>query len=69
VGDAPRYRVVPGATGGTFLRALADVPIVTVGPGDRAVPHEVNEVVRTHGLVTAARVYAAATIVYLGGVT
>ena len=68
-GVAPRYGGVPGATDGTFLRALAGGPIVTVGPGDPTVPHQVDEFVRTRELVSAARRYAAATIAYLGGDT
>jgi succinyl-diaminopimelate desuccinylase len=62
----PRYGGVPGATDGTFLRAAAGVPIVTVGPGDRAIPHQVDEFVRTADLVQAARLYAAAAVTYLG---
>jgi len=64
---APRYGGVPGATDGTFLRASAGVPIVTIGPGDRAIPHQVDEFVRTADLVAAARLYAAAAALYLAG--
>lgn len=66
VGGDARYGGVPGATDGTFLRATADVPIVTVGPGDRTIPHQRDEFVRTDELVTAARLYAAAAVLYLG---
>ena len=59
---------VPGATDGTFLHATAGVPIVTVGPGDREIPHQVDEFVRVSDVVDAARLYAAAAIVYLGSV-
>ncbi len=62
-----RYGGVPGATDGTFLRASAGVPIVTVGPGDRTIPHQVDEFVRTRDLVRAARLYAAAAVTYLAG--
>lgn len=62
-----RFGGVPGATDGTFLRATAGVPIVTVGPGDRTIPHQVDEFVRVGDLVDAARLYAAAAMVYLGG--
>ena len=64
---AARYGGVPGATDGTFLRATAGVPIVTVGPGDRTIPHQVDEFVRTADLAQAARLYAAATVTYLAG--
>ncbi len=63
---APRYGGVPGATDGTFLRAWRDVPIVTLGPGDRTIPHQVNEFVRLSEVVTAARLYAASAVEYLG---
>ena len=60
----PRYGGVPGATDGTFLHA-AGVPIVTVGPGDRTIPHQVDEFVRVEDAVSAARLYAAAAVRYL----
>ena len=59
---------VPGATDGTFLRATAGVPIVTVGPGDREIPHQVDEFVEISDIVASARLYAAAAIMYLGSV-
>jgi succinyl-diaminopimelate desuccinylase len=68
IGGAPRYGGVPGATDGTFLAARAGVPIVTVGPGDRTIPHMANEFVRTGELVAAARLYAAAAVLYLGDI-
>jgi len=65
LGGTPRYGGVPGATDGTFLRSMAGVPIVTIGPGDRSIPHQVDEFVRTADLVAAARLYAAAAVIYL----
>ncbi|MBW6454327.1 MAG: M20 family metallopeptidase [Trueperaceae bacterium] len=64
VGGPPRYGGVPGATDGTFLHA-AGVPIVTVGPGDRTIPHQVDEFVRVDDVVRAARLYAEAAVRYL----
>jgi len=64
-GTAPRYGGVPGATDGTFLWAWKDIPIVTVGPGDRTIPHQVNESVRLSEVVASARLYAAAAVTYL----
>lgn len=64
LGAPPRYGGVPGATDGTFLHA-AGVPIVTVGPGDRTIPHQVDEFVRVEEVVSAARLYAAAAVRYL----
>ena len=62
----PRYGGVPGATDGTFLHAWANVPIVTVGPGDRTVPHQRDEFVEVAEVVRSARLYAAAAVLYLG---
>ncbi len=64
LGRSAPYGGVPGATDGTFLHA-AGVPIVTVGPGDRTIPHQVDEFVDVESLVAAARLYAAATVRYL----
>lgn len=66
LGTEPRYGGVPGATDGTFLRASAGVPIVTVGPGDRTIPHQRDEFVRIDEMTAAARLYAAAAVLYLG---
>lgn len=65
---APVYGGVPGATDGTFLRSQANVPIVTVGPGERELPHQRNEYVETRDLVQAARLYAAASVFFLNDV-
>lgn len=61
----PRYGGVPGATDGTFLHAWAGVPIVTVGPGDRTIPHKRDEFVQVSDVVAAARLYAAAAVHFL----
>ena len=63
----PRYGGVPGATDGTFLAAWAGVPIVTVGPGTREVPHQRDEYVEAEDIVKAARLYAAAAVYFLTG--
>lgn len=68
LGEPATFGGVPGATDGTFLRATAGVPIVTVGPGDREIPHQVDEWVATADVIAAARLYAAAAIMYLGSV-
>lgn len=64
LGRAARYGGVPGTTDGTFLHK-AGVPIVTVGPGDREIPHQVNEFVRVDELVSSARLYVAAGALFL----
>ena len=66
-GRPPRHRGVPGATDGTFLHAWAKIPIVTIGPGDVAIPHQVDEFVPVGDLIEAGRIFAAAACYALGG--
>ena len=61
----PDFAGVPGATDGTFLWALKDIPIVTMGAGDRQVPHQVDEWVDLDQLVDTARIYALTALHYL----
>ncbi|MGA6924896.1 MAG: M20/M25/M40 family metallo-hydrolase [Desulfosarcina sp.] len=56
---------VPGATDGTFLWALKQIPIVTMGAGDRQVPHQADEWVDLEQLVDTTRIYALTAIHYL----
>ena len=60
----PRYGGVPGTTDGTFLHQ-AGVPIVTIGPGDREIPHQANEFIRISELVTSAKLYTQAIALFL----
>ncbi len=64
-GSIPDFAGVPGATDGTFLWALKDIPIVTMGAGDRQVPHQVDEWVDLDQLVDTARIYALTALHYL----
>ena len=64
-GRSPRYGGVPGSTDGTILRMELGIPIVTCGPGDRLIPHQVDEFVRAEEVVEAARIYAASALNYL----
>lgn len=64
-GGEPEFAGVPGATDGTFLWALKDIPIVTMGAGDRRVPHQVDEWVDLDQLVETARIYALTALYYL----
>jgi len=61
----PEFAGVPGATDGTFLWAMKDIPIVTMGAGDRQVPHQVDEWVDLDQLVDTARIYALTALHYL----
>ena len=67
LGSQPHYGGVPGATDGTFLAAWAGIPIVTVGPGAREVPHQRDEYVEAEDIIKAARLYAAAAVYFLTG--
>jgi succinyl-diaminopimelate desuccinylase len=64
-GGAARFGGVPGSTDGTILRTALGIPIVTCGPGNRLIPHQVDEHVDVKDLVDAARIYAAAALAYL----
>jgi succinyl-diaminopimelate desuccinylase len=65
----PTYAGVPGATDGTFLWALKNIPIVTMGAGDRQVPHQVDEWVDLDQLVETAKIYALIALHYLKPLT
>jgi len=64
-GHAPRFGGVPGSTDGTILRMTLGIPIVTCGPGNRLIPHQVDEYVEANEIVDAAKIYAAASLKYL----
>jgi succinyl-diaminopimelate desuccinylase len=66
-GRRPVFGGVPGSTDGTILRSTLGIPIVTFGPGDRLIPHQVDEHVSVAQLVEAARCYAAAATRFLHG--
>jgi succinyl-diaminopimelate desuccinylase len=66
-GKEPVYGGVPGATDGTFLWSICRIPIVTMGAGDRQVPHQKDEWVDLAQLVETARIYALTAFHYLGG--
>lgn len=65
---APNYGGVPGATDGTFLHAWAKVPIVTIGPGLRTIPHQKDEYVDIEDIVKSAKLYAATAIHFLSSI-
>jgi len=66
-GRDPVYNGVPGATDGTFIRAWKNIPIVTVGPGNREIPHHVDEYLEIDQLLLSARLYALLAYRYLMG--
>ncbi|MCP3027899.1 M20 family metallopeptidase [Halobacillus sp. A5] len=60
----PVYNGVPGATDGTFLH-IAGVPIVTIGAGDRDIPHQINEYVEVEELAVTTQIYRQACLNFL----
>ncbi|MBI4627657.1 MAG: M20 family metallopeptidase [Candidatus Rokubacteria bacterium] len=64
-GEAPRFGGVPGSTDGTILRMTLGIPIVTLGPGNRQIPHQADEHVEVAELVEAARIYVASALNFL----
>ena len=64
-GQAPRFGGVPGSTDGTILRMTLGIPIVTCGPGNRLIPHQVDEYVEVRELVDAAKIYVASALNFL----
>lgn len=64
-GKAPQFGGVPGSTDGTILRTELGIPIVTCGPGNRLIPHQVDEYVDVDELVEAARIYVASALTFL----
>ena len=61
----PVYAGVPGATDGTYLWSLKNIPIVTMGAGDRQVAHQVDEWVDLDQLIETTKIYALAALHYL----
>jgi len=66
-GREPIYNGVGGATDGTFLWAWCDIPIVTIGAGNRLIPHQKDEWIEIKQLVETAKIYAACAIKFLEG--
>ena len=64
-GRRPVFGGVPGSTDGTIIRTALGIPIVTFGPGNRLIPHQVDEHVPVAQLVEATRCYAATAVRFL----
>lgn len=61
----PVFAGVPGATDGTFLWSCKGIPIVTMGAGDREVPHQLDEWVDLDQLIDTAKIYVLTALRYL----
>lgn len=64
-GKEPIYNGVPGATDGTFLHSLKNIPVITTGAGDRLIPHQADEYVEIDELVETTKLYALTAMKYL----
>ena len=64
-GREPVYNGVPGATDGTFLRALKGIPCLVNGPGPRHLPHQTDEYVQIDELFESAQIYLLSTLRFL----
>ncbi|MCW1928669.1 M20 family metallopeptidase [Bhargavaea beijingensis] len=64
LGKEPVYNGVPGATDGTFLH-VHGVPIVTIGAGDREIPHQIDEYVDIEELAETTAIYRDAALRFL----
>ena len=65
-GAEPIYGGAPGSTDGTILNALKGIAIVTCGPGNIHIPHQIDEWVSLDEIRQAARLYALAAVRFLG---
>lgn len=63
-GEEPIYNGVPGATDGTFLH-MHGVPIVTIGAGDREIPHQINEYVDIEELAVTTAIFRDVVLRFL----
>lgn len=61
------YNGVPGATDGTYLRALKGIPCLVNGPGPRHMPHQTNEYVGIDELIESAKLYLITAYRFLNG--
>lgn len=62
----PIYGGVPGTTDGTILNSYANIPIVTCGPGDTYIPHQVDEYMDINQLIEATKLYTLTALRFLG---
>lgn len=63
-GKTPIYNGVPGATDGTFLH-MHGIPIVTIGAGDRDIPHQIDEYIDIEELAVTTAIYREAALRFL----
>lgn len=64
-GSPPEFGGVPGSTDGTIFWTTTRIPLVTCGPGDTTIPHQVDEFVRVDEVSSYARIYVDLALRYL----
>lgn len=63
----PIYNGVPGATNGTFISCLKNIPVIVTGAGDREVPHQIDEWVEIDDIIETSKMYALTALYFLNG--
>ena len=64
-GKEPVWQGVPGATDGTFLHALKNIPVIVIGAGDTYIPHHADEYVDLPELIETAKIYVMTSMYFL----
>lgn len=64
-GKSPVYNGVPGATDGTFLSCLKNIPVIVTGAGDRYIPHHADEYVEIDDLIATTKMFALTSMYFL----
>lgn len=68
LGKRPPYAGFPGGTDAPYFQLIAGIPTVpSFGPGLLTVAHTPNESIRVESIIQAARIYAHASVRFLGG--
>ena len=65
MGKDPIYNRVPGATNGTFISCLKNIPVIVTGAGDREVPHQIDEWVEIQDLIETSEMYILTALYFL----
>ena len=64
-GKEPVWQGVPGATDGTFLHVMKEIPVIVIGAGDTYIPHHADEYVEIPELIETAKIYALTSMYFL----
>ncbi len=67
-GKEPVWQGVPGATDGTFLHVMKNIPVIVIGAGNTFIPHHADEYVDLPELIETAKIYALTSMYFLNDV-